>query len=116
MLQGTTLIRFEWTVFASIGVILSACYMLWLYQRVFLGKASDEVTRHIFDIRPREMVAMFPLLVLMVWMGSFTQSFLPSISTSNARILGPIEAVQVRNTTPPRNALLASLKELLHAR
>ena len=116
VLQGTTLIRFEWTVFASIGVILSACYMLWLYQRVFLGKASDEVTHHIFDIRPREMAAMFPLLVLMVWMGSFTQSFLPSISTSNARILGPIESVQVRNTAPPRNTLLASLKELLHAR
>ena len=28
---------------ASIGVILSACYMLWMYQRVFYGEAGDEV-------------------------------------------------------------------------
>ena len=33
--------NFTWTVFAAIGVILSACYMLWLYQRVFYGKASE---------------------------------------------------------------------------
>ncbi len=39
VLQGAAQANFTWTVFAAIGVILSACYMLWLYQRVFFGEA-----------------------------------------------------------------------------
>jgi NADH-quinone oxidoreductase subunit M len=41
VLQGAAQAYFRWTVFASLGVILSACYMLWLYQRVFYGEASE---------------------------------------------------------------------------
>ena len=43
VLQGAALVNFTWTVFASLGVILSACYMLWMYQRVFYGEVNDEV-------------------------------------------------------------------------
>ena len=46
MLQGAAQANFTWTVFAALGVILSACYMLWLYQRVFYGKASESVSHH----------------------------------------------------------------------
>src|SRR4029077_519185 len=42
VLQGTAIAQFSWAVYAAIGVILSACYMLWLYQRVFFAKASDD--------------------------------------------------------------------------
>ncbi|HLH37723.1 MAG TPA: NADH-quinone oxidoreductase subunit M [Bryobacteraceae bacterium] len=87
VLQGTAMEHFTWTAFAAIGVILSACYMLWLYQRAFFGKASDGVTHHIYDLTGREWAAIVPLIALMVWMGTFTQSFLPPISAQNARIL-----------------------------
>ena len=40
VLQGAALANFTWTVFASLGVILSACYMLWMYQRVFYGEVN----------------------------------------------------------------------------
>src|ERR1700680_3349709 len=40
VLQGAATANFTWAIFAATGVILSACYMLWLYQRTFLGKAS----------------------------------------------------------------------------
>src|SRR5579872_1118069 len=87
VLQGTAASHFEWSVFAAIGVILSACYMLWLYQRVFLGKASESVVSHLYDLTKREWVAIVPLIVLMVWMGTFTQSFMPPITSQNAQIL-----------------------------
>ena len=87
VLQGTAQAHFTWTAFASIGVILSACYMLWLYQRAFYGKASEGVTHHVYDLTTREWLAIVPLLALMVWMGTYTQSFLPPISAENARIL-----------------------------
>lgn len=87
VLQGAAIANFSWAVFAAIGVIFSACYMLWLYQRLFYGRASHEVAHHMPDLNLREWVALAPLLVLMVWMGVAAMSFLPSISASNAKTL-----------------------------
>ena len=50
VLQGAAIANFTWAVYAAIGVILSACYMLWLYQRVFYGEAVEEVRHHMFDL------------------------------------------------------------------
>ena len=106
VLQGTAQANFTWVVFAALGVILSACYMLWLYQRAFYGKASESVSHHMSDLTPREWAAILPLLTLMVWMGTFTQSFLPPISAQNALIL--------QQTQPAARVAGVSLKS--HAR
>jgi NADH-quinone oxidoreductase subunit M len=87
VLQGTAQANFTWTVFAALGVILSACYMLWMYQRVFFGNVSDEVKHHMPDLSGREWACMVPLVVMMVWMGVLTQTFLPPITEANAKIL-----------------------------
>ena len=115
VLQGAALTNFKWAIFAAIGVILSAVYMLWLYQRTFLGKTSEDVAHHLYDRVGREYCAIVPLIVLMVWMGIFTQSFMPPITATNARILGPSESkreIQVKL----EHRLSASVKEVLHAR
>jgi len=115
VLQGSSLVNFNWTIAAALGVILSACYMLWLYQRIFLGKASDDLKHHMPDLNAREWAAAIPLVILMVWMGTFTQSFLPPISATNARLLERSKAgveVQVRSGFD----VLASLKEIFRAR
>jgi NADH-quinone oxidoreductase subunit M len=103
VLQGASLVYFRWTVFAALGVILSACYMLWLYQRVFFGSPSEDLSHHMPDLSFREYAIIVPLIVLMVWMGTFTQSFLPPISASNATLLGPLDArreIHVRSAPP----------------
>jgi NADH-quinone oxidoreductase subunit M len=111
VLQGAAMARFEWAVFAAIGVILSAGYMLWLYQRTFMGRApgmpatsghghghgpeSHEEAHesaghhgfHMPDLTGREWAAILPLLILMVWMGVAPQTFLPPVSATNAAIL-----------------------------
>ena len=87
VLQGTAIANFTWTVWASLGVILSACYMLWMYQRVFYGETGPEVRSHIWDLRPREWAAVLPLIVMMVWMGVYSQSFLAPVSRNTARVL-----------------------------
>jgi NADH-quinone oxidoreductase subunit M len=87
VLQGSAQANFTWTIFAAIGVILSACYMLWLYQRVFFGELSDEVKHHMPDFNAREWACVIPLVVMMVWMGMYTQTFLPAVSEANAKIL-----------------------------
>ena len=87
VLQGTAQINFAAAVFASFGVILSACYMLWLYQRVFFGELSEEVKHHMPELSLREWACAVPLVVMMVWMGMYSQSFLPAVSEANAAIL-----------------------------
>jgi NADH-quinone oxidoreductase subunit M len=88
ILQGAAMAQFEWAVVAAVGVILSACYMLWFYQRTFFGKVDVENgSRGMRDLSTREWAAVLPLVVLMVWMGVAAQTFLPSIAASNANIL-----------------------------
>ena len=87
VLQGAAQAKFEWAVFAAIGVILSACYMLWLYQRVFFGETAEKVKLHMPDLSGREWAAIVPLVVLMIWMGTVTKTFLPAISATNSLIL-----------------------------
>ncbi|HWB01011.1 MAG TPA: NADH-quinone oxidoreductase subunit M [Pirellulales bacterium] len=77
----------QWTAIAVIavfGVVLGAWYMLWLVQRVFFGPLhepahhGDAHDHHhaVPDMKPREILALAPLVVLMVWIGVAPQQFL----------------------------------------
>ena len=105
VLQGAALTNIRWAAFAAVGVILSACYMLWLYQRTFLGETPESVRSHMHDLNFREMAALAPLLILMVWMGTATQTFLPTIGAANAQILEQSKInveYQVKKAAPAR--------------
>jgi NADH-quinone oxidoreductase subunit M len=101
VLQGAAKANYAWAVFASLGVILSACYMLWLYQRTFYGKASEAVSHHVPDLTTREWAAILPLVVLMFWMGIYAQTFLPAISAQNTSILNQMQRNRVVNAATP---------------
>lgn len=104
VLQGAAQVDFRWAALAATGVILAAGYLLWLYQRVFFGASPPEVREHVHDMSKREWAAMLPLVVLMVWLGTATTTFLPAIRDTNARILeqsrGDVE-VRVELRRPP---------------
>ncbi|HEV2200892.1 MAG TPA: NADH-quinone oxidoreductase subunit M [Bryobacteraceae bacterium] len=100
VLQGASQAHFSWVVFAAVGVILSACYMLWLYQRAFFGRASESLSHHMPDLSGREWAAVLPLLILMFWMGVYSQSFMPAISAQNAQILGQTNRTAVASRHP----------------
>ncbi len=75
--------------------------MLWLYQRAFYGRASESLSHHMPDLTSREWAAILPLVILMVWMGSFAQSFLPSISVQNTAILNQTKRLRVERVAAP---------------
>jgi NADH-quinone oxidoreductase subunit M len=115
VLQGSAQANFHWTIFASIGPILAACYMLWLYQRVFYGETPDEVRHHVFDLQPREWAAILPLIAMMIWMGVYSQSFLPAVGKASAHILDQTQVnVQIRVEAP--GAYTPPVTEVAHAR
>ncbi len=86
ILQGAALARFSWAAWGAIGVILSAAYMLWMYQRTFLGKINERISRF-GDLTSRDWVPLIPMIALMVWLGVYTQSFMPPISTATSHLL-----------------------------
>jgi NADH-quinone oxidoreductase subunit M len=106
VLQGAAQVNFGWVAIAALGVILSAVYMLWMVQRVFYGETPESVKHHVTDFNLREWATVVPLVVLMVWMGVFAQTFLPSISAANSVALG--------QTT--RGAVIAATPESANAR
>jgi NADH-quinone oxidoreductase subunit M len=106
VLQGAAIANYTWAIFAALGVILSACYMLWLYQRVFYGETREDVRSHMPDLNLREWAAVVPLIIMMVWMGVYSQSFLPSVTKTTARVLDQAQVnVPFRVAIPAPKAL-----------
>jgi NADH-quinone oxidoreductase subunit M len=60
-----------YAVFAAIGIVLGAAYLLWLYQRVFWGPLDNPANANLLDVNRRELGMMVALVVLMVWIGVY---------------------------------------------
>ncbi len=62
-------------VLGSLGMILGAAYMLFLYRRIIFGKITRPDLRAILDLSPREVAIFAPLAVLTLWLGIYPSSF-----------------------------------------
>ena len=62
---------FQWlTLIATIGIVMTAAYILWALQRVFLGTLNEKYKDY-EDITGREVFSLAPLLILCVVLGVF---------------------------------------------
>jgi NADH-quinone oxidoreductase subunit M len=69
-------------IFAATGVILSACYALWLYRRVIFGALEKENLKQILDLTAREKVLLYPLAVLTIFFGVYPAPVLDATAAS----------------------------------
>jgi NADH-quinone oxidoreductase subunit M len=69
ILLGTYQAHWKWAAWAATGVILSACYLLWSYQRVFFGELTHLKNRELADTSSRENWMLLTLAVVTLWMG-----------------------------------------------
>lgn len=60
-----------YAVIASLGIILGAGYMLWLYQRVAFGRVTNPHNEHLSDMNLREVAAALPLIILVFFIGLY---------------------------------------------
>lgn len=74
-------------IIATSGVILSAVYMLWMYQRVIFGEVTNPKNKKLADLDFREKLVLLPLVVLIFWMGIYSESFLRKMDTSVNQVL-----------------------------
>ena len=69
VLLGTYQRHWGWASWAALGVIFSACYLLWSYQRVFFGEITREKNRTLPDASAREKWILATMVVVTLWMG-----------------------------------------------
>jgi len=80
-----------YTVVAASGVILAALYLLWLVQRVFFGPLDKEENKNLPDMKWNELAAVIPLLVFIVWIGVYPNTFLKKMEPSVRQLLLTVE-------------------------
>jgi len=81
-------------VFATTGVILAAVYMLWMFQRVMMGKITNPENEKLEDLSAREIVVMAPLLVFVFWIGFYPNTFLDKMNPSLENLLTQVKGKQ----------------------
>jgi len=81
----------RFVVFAVLGVILGAVYLLSMYQRVIFGPVTHDENRRLTDLSPREIAVFVPIVVLVFWMGIYPKPLLRRMEPSIHAIVAHVE-------------------------
>lgn len=65
-----------YTIFAATGVIFAAVYLLTMFQKVMFGTINNPHNLNLKDINRREWITLIPVVIFIVWIGVYPQTFL----------------------------------------
>jgi NADH-quinone oxidoreductase subunit M len=105
ILVGAYRTNWWWATLAASGVVLSAVYMLWMFQRVNYGVVTNPKNEKMPDLQPREWVAVAPLVLMAVVMGLVPNWFLRPIEPAVARMVQRMDTYQQRTVRLERPAV-----------
>jgi len=83
---------------SAIGVILAAVYMLYFFQKIFLGPEGsivEEVKKHghaLRDLNAREIITLLPILVLIFWIGLYPKPFFVLMAPTVDKLVAAVQA------------------------
>ncbi len=97
ILAGTFERHAAWAAYATVGIILSAVYLLWAYQRVFFGGVTQEKNRTLPDADGRERVMLFAMAAMILWMGIGSVAFTRRTEASARNVLDMMHRPQAYN-------------------
>ena len=90
-----------YAIIATSGVILSAVYMLWMFQRVMFGELKNPKNQVLKDLNAREIAIMVPLIALIFFMGVYPRPFIDSMAPSIDRLIAQCKGkTQVAQVVP----------------
>ncbi|MBW1991206.1 MAG: NADH-quinone oxidoreductase subunit M, partial [Deltaproteobacteria bacterium] len=99
ILLGTFKVNKAYAVIAATGVILAACYMLWMFQRVMFGQCTKPENQVLKDLSTREILIFVPMLLFIVWIGVYPTTFLKKTEATTASFVAKMEQAKATKVT-----------------
>ena len=93
-------------IIATAGIILAAIYILWMYQRTMNGPVREEVAG-MKDLRPREVLAVAPLVVLLIFAGVYPQPVLDIINPAVKVTMAQVHITDPKPAHPAGNSTIS---------
>ncbi len=81
------------TIVSTAGIIMAAIYLLWMFQKVYLGPLDKEENKKLADLNVREVLALVPLVVMIFWIGLGPNVFFKMMEPSIQTLLKSVAAV-----------------------
>jgi NADH-quinone oxidoreductase subunit M len=81
-----------YAAFAALGVIMAAVYMLFMFQKMFLGPAGSITKEHkLRDLNWREIATLVPLLIFIFWIGLYPKPFFALIAPAVENLVAAVQ-------------------------
>jgi NADH-quinone oxidoreductase subunit M len=90
-----------YAIVATSGVVLSAVYLLWMYQRVLLGPITKDENKTVSDLNKREIFSAALLLIFIVWIGVYPNTFLKKSEGSIIKVIEDVNFAKKNATMIP---------------
>ncbi len=84
-----------YTAFATTGVILAAVYLLWMFQRVFMGPLDNPENEKLRDLNVGELAIMLSFLLFIVWIGVAPSGYFDLMDSTVSQLVADISSVLV---------------------
>ncbi|MCA9996169.1 MAG: NADH-quinone oxidoreductase subunit M [Anaerolineales bacterium] len=81
-----------YTAFATTGVILAAVYLLWMFQRVFMGPLDNPENKKLRDINKGELAIMLAFLLFIFWIGIAPSGYFALMDASVAELVNTVSS------------------------
>jgi NADH-quinone oxidoreductase subunit M len=90
ILSGAFQAKAIYGIIAATGVIWSACYLLWMYKRVFQGEITNPINKSLFDMSGREQIAVLPTAIMALVMGVVPVFWFRAIDPAVQATIAPV--------------------------
>ena len=100
ILSGTFITHRWWAVVATVGVVLSAMYLLWAYQQAFHHR-PDEANANTRDLNWREGLVMVPLVGLIIFIGVYPKPLLDRIAPTVSATVNRVDSANGKQQPVP---------------
>ena len=87
ILLGTFQKNIVVAIFASLGVILAAAYMLWMYKRLFFGSIKNKKLKNITDLNKNEFFILSILTFFIIFLGFYPEPIINTIEVSVTNLI-----------------------------
>ncbi len=87
---GSNVLGFFYALVATFGVILAAVYMLYMFQKVYMGELDKEENKNLPPLTWKEIAVMVPLLIVIFWIGIAPAPFFATMDASVGALVAQV--------------------------